>query len=1157
MANDFSSKQIRVSQLIASGGIAGTTAGLLIYSASDGTSYDGGFNPDIASGFGSDVFLFVSGSKHSLSGSARNNVALFGGDVVISGTLYAERQVIEVDETVDGTLMVSGSAVISNELTIKGTSQLPGTTVDAAIILNAGPESAIVWDTSPAPVPDASIYESSQTLHLSGSKAISLQSGPTASTYGHIYITGSTDNGDGYVWINPGGEDINFAVYTDGGAKFQVDAGTDTVYAKTYNGGTGDIFKVQQWWTYTYDLFNVTTSETVINEDGLSTHDFRVETNNKTHAVFADAGTDQVLILSGGAGVSPNEAAGTDVVFYVSGSSGGKDQTTRGISLFGGDLVVSGVLYGTTSDGARTRNTLIVGSDLQLAGTGSAGEDRYLTFGPMSGSLGYGIRFSDDDSRMQFKDHGGTWMNLSDDFSGFTDGGHKLVTTSSLSIDPNGTYADSKAGDVFFYVSGDSGHSVFGADVISSGSFKGQLSGSHTELSDGRSFIAEGSGISVSSGSDGQIMIAYAGLADAGGGWTDDGTDVRLTTIGDNVGVGIYDAVAKLHVSSSQSSDDLLIVGGTVAVNGVQPTLLVKPGLVGINKDSPGNNLHIGPHTATPLTASMKIETANAGEAFIELTNVTGDTGSIKFTNISHLEINNTSPNKDIIMSVNDAGITKSPFFIKGTSGHVGIGTDSPAYILTSKDTSHQLKLENNTGGFAGFNVDSNDDLSINISGDDFIVWSNSDTGIWLQSSAAGNCTIKLDTDDDDTPEWMIGGSGSTFYIASGSRQVDTLFRIDPATDRIGIGAGSGAAAPQGTLHVDQGPGDTSIIIEKDGSNTGALRFYTAAAETAAIYQTNLEHLFINNYSYNDDIVFGVNDGGVQTNVMQVDGAESALKLIGANKLMFNDTSTYIRDDGVDLSIHRDGDIALSASNGDIVLDAAGSQIYFNKNGTEAVKFDLDASPEVTFTGNAKIQSDGNITLDAGTDGTGVGYLKENGVTAAYWTSAYFKAGQEFFLLDYAVDSAPPSARINASTGLISAFSSQKKHKINITPNDPQDLLARILKLRPVSYNRKESLDRLEYGLIADEVQEAIGKEYTHQGPDYKFTETNQNVWEESTPDPDQLDSQPQRQRVLESDETVPIDWMEKSVVAALVGAVQLLNSEIESLKARVAELEL
>ena len=63
-------------------------------------------------------------------------------------------------------------------------------------------------------------------------------------------------------------------------------------------------------------------------------------------------------------------------------------------------------------------------------------------------------------------------------------------------------------------------------------------------------------------------------------------------------------------------------------------------------------------------------------------------------------------------------------------------------------------------------------------------------------------------------------------------------------------------------------------------------------------------------------------------------------------------------------------------------------------------------------------------------------------------------------------------------------------------------------------------------------------------------------MWEESAPDPDQLDSQPLRQRVLESDETVPIDWMEKSVVAALVGAVQLLNSEIESLKARVAELE-
>ena len=70
--------------------------------------------------------------------------------------------------------------------------------------------------------------------------------------------------------------------------------------------------------------------------------DFQVETSNKAYAIFSDAGTDQVLILSGGAATSPNEATGADVNFYVSGSRESVGTTSRGTALFGGDLVTSG-----------------------------------------------------------------------------------------------------------------------------------------------------------------------------------------------------------------------------------------------------------------------------------------------------------------------------------------------------------------------------------------------------------------------------------------------------------------------------------------------------------------------------------------------------------------------------------------------------------------------------------------------------------------------------------------------------------------------------------------------------------------------------------------------------------------------------------------------
>ena len=100
--------------------------------------------------------------------------------------------------------------------------------------------------------------------------------------------------------------------------------------------------------TFDGSIFTVTGDSTLngsvtINEAGAD-KDFRVESNNKSHAVFVDGGTDQVLVLSGGHGTSYNEAGGSDVNFYVSGSRASKGTPVRGTSLFGGDVAVSGTM---------------------------------------------------------------------------------------------------------------------------------------------------------------------------------------------------------------------------------------------------------------------------------------------------------------------------------------------------------------------------------------------------------------------------------------------------------------------------------------------------------------------------------------------------------------------------------------------------------------------------------------------------------------------------------------------------------------------------------------------------------------------------------------------------------------------------------------------
>ena len=260
MASDFSAKQIRVSQLMASGGISGTGAGLLIYSASDASDYTGGFPADLVASFGNDVFLFVSGTKDGRSTGA-GDVTLFGGDVVVSGTLYAEKQVVEVNESTTGSFSVSGSFFVSQSATI-----------NQGLVVN---ESA--------------------------------------------------------------------GIHAD--------------------------------------------------------DDFRVETGNKTHAVFVDASTDQVLILSGGGGTSTDEAGFSDTSFFVSGTVGSRGTAVKGTALFGGDLHISGAI---TSDGTAL-----------VDGTGAANRVAY---------------WSDTDTLTS--DTGFTW-----DGSTFTANGAMVIDTSTLVVD--------------------------------------------------------------------------------------------------------------------------------------------------------------------------------------------------------------------------------------------------------------------------------------------------------------------------------------------------------------------------------------------------------------------------------------------------------------------------------------------------------------------------------------------------------------------------------------------------------------------------------------------------------------------------------------------------------------------------------------------------
>ena len=91
----------------------GSNIPIVIYSSSIDSNGTGGVkDSNLLSSVGSDTFIFISGSKDSKDTNTKG-VSLFGGDVVVSGTLYAERQVIEVDQTSPGALFVSGNLEVT------------------------------------------------------------------------------------------------------------------------------------------------------------------------------------------------------------------------------------------------------------------------------------------------------------------------------------------------------------------------------------------------------------------------------------------------------------------------------------------------------------------------------------------------------------------------------------------------------------------------------------------------------------------------------------------------------------------------------------------------------------------------------------------------------------------------------------------------------------------------------------------------------------------------------------------------------------------------------------------------------------------------------------------------------------------------------------
>jgi len=98
--------------------------------------------------------------------------------------------------------------------------------------------------------------------------------------------------------------------------------------------------------------------------------------SGSSHLAASNFTSTQVLILSGGSTSSPDPAGGSDVNFFVSGAIGSRGTATRGTSIFGGDVYISGSLYSKQrqvySTGDRHLDTTEFFLDLGFSGNGDA-----------------------------------------------------------------------------------------------------------------------------------------------------------------------------------------------------------------------------------------------------------------------------------------------------------------------------------------------------------------------------------------------------------------------------------------------------------------------------------------------------------------------------------------------------------------------------------------------------------------------------------------------------------------------------------------------------------------------------------------------------------------------------------------------------------------
>ena len=432
--------------------------------------------------------------------------------------------------------------------------------------------------------------------------------------------------------------------------------------------------------------------------------DFRVASVNKSSALEIDASSNKVLILSGGAGVSSDEAVAPDISFYVSGSVGALGGNSGGSSLFGGDVSVSGsfkVFNGISGSLTKThegKSYLVAGSDISIVSS-SNGQITISSAGgggstvDSDGDTKIQVEESSDEDKIRFDTAGSERMiidNVGNIGFGLSSPQKQVhvynSSTSSLRIGAQSTSEQNHSLLEFAEQVNVSGEMNFGFSMGYDGVKNHFVMKNHNDNVAGR-----------------DIWTMTRSGAKHFFGVTPSDSE------GDEYGKDNYFYVSGALGSRGTADSGTAVFGGDVVVSGslsinrsesggFSMVTVTNDGKVGIGTDTPAHKLSVGGN----MDVGEYIYHKNDTDTFIQFAD-----DAIGFTAGGEQLLTIAEAGTDMV-TVGDGGDVDfrvrtenddNTLYIEGSTDRIGIGTNSPASIVHITEAAPTLTIqrENNS----------------------------------------------------------------------------------------------------------------------------------------------------------------------------------------------------------------------------------------------------------------------------------------------------------------------------------------------------------------------------------------------------------------------------------------------------------------------------